>query len=620
VVINKFPLWKNLVLIALFIIGVIYAAPVFFGEDPAVQIVRSNGELIKEATVKEVTDLLASQHIPYKSVTHTPESVLIRFSSLDEQLTAQSILKNTLGSEQYTVAISLASATPQWLEKLGAFPMKLGLDLRGGVNFLLEVDVDSVLKRRLDGDMRLVVQELRENSIRYAGQVRNTAKSFTIKFRNKSAQDAGYELLRRRLPDYAWAKVTDGQADLYAVLTEPALDKIRQNVIEQTMTTLRNRVNELGVSEAVVQQQGVNRVSVDLPGIQDAAQAKQILGGTATLEFHLVDTRHDVMSAVRGNAPPGTKLYEYDGRPHLLKNEVILKGESITGATATFDEHGQPAVNIRLGGGGERRWNQETRANVGKPLAIIYIETKTDEKLVHDQTERVQRRIENVISIANIKQALGLDFQVSGLKSQREAQNLALMLRAGALPTPLFIVAERTVGPSLGKENIKMGTLSVIVGTASVMLFMLVYYGFFGLIANIALLLNLVFILTLLSLLGATLTLPGIAGIVLTMGMAIDANVLIFERIREELRNGLSIQASINAGYEKAFGTIVDSNVTTLIVAVILFGIGSGAVKGFAVTLIIGLLASMLTAITYTRAIVNGLYGGRQLKRISIGI
>ena len=409
---------------------------------------------------------------------------------------------------------------------------------------------------------------------------------------------------------------------LLATLSPVELNLIRQNTIEQTMGILRNRVNELGVGEAVVQQQGSTRVAVDLPGIQDAARAKQILGGTATLQFHLVDQESDALIAKRtGAVPVGSKLYMMDGQPILLKRQVVLSGDSITSAGSTFDQQSAtPAVQIQLGGGGESFFTKMTRENIGKRMAIVFVETKTSMEKEGDVTKRVTKREERVISAPVIQSALGSNFQITGLVGNKEAANLALLLRAGALPAAIYTVEERTVGPSLGKENIRRGIVSLEVGMGLILILMLAYYQFFGVVANIALLLNLILLCALLSMIGATLTLPGIAGIVLTVGMAVDANVLIYERIREELRHGMSPQAAIYAGYDRAFATILDANITTFIVAVVLFSIGTGAVRGFAVTLSLGLITSMLTGLTYTRAIVNWFYGSRNVRKLSIGI
>ncbi len=619
---NKYPLWKNLLIVVITVIAFVYAVPNLYGEDPSIQISSAkHGLVVKSEMTAKMSALLKSHKLDYKTISFADDSALIRFFSTDTQLNAKDVIKKELGPN-YTVALNLTPATPKWLTALGANPMKLGLDLRGGVHFLLQVDVDGVIKRRMDGIIKNISEELREKRIRYAGVKRTPDNQVMIRFRRETDRDEALSAIRDNYPNIILKSRVQNGAYLITVNLSPAeLNNSRQYTIEQTMTILRNRVNELGVGEAVVQQQGTNRVAVDLPGIQDAARAKQIIGGTATLEFHMVDTQNDPATAAAGMVPVGTKLYKYNQRPTLLKRRVILSGESITSAVASYDQRsGQPSVNITLGGGGESLFLRTTRANIGKPMAIVYVETKVIAKKTNGEIVRHKQKIERVISVATIESALGTNFQITGLGEAQEAQNLALQLRAGALPTTIYPVEERTVGPTLGKENIQRGVLALEIGMGIILVIMVVYYSLFGLIANVALLLNLVLLVALLSLLGATLTLPGIAGIVLTIGMAVDANVLIYERIREEIRAGATPQAAIYAGYERAFSTIVDANVTTLIVVIILFAIGSGPVRGFAVTTSIGILTSMLTGITFTRAIVNWIYGGRTVKKLSVGI
>lgn len=619
---NKYPLWKNLLLILLICIGFIYAAPNIFGEDPAVQVSGVPGISVSDQLLNQITDTLNSNHLTYKTAAIDKRNILVRFKDTDTQLKASDILKASLG-DNYTVALNLAPATPSWLIALGAQPMKLGLDLRGGVHFLLNVDVDSVINHRQQGNVTNITSALHDALIRYSDIELGKDNIITLTFRDANNRDAALALINRQLPDLIVN--TNNQPNIYqlfAQLSPDALQKVQQYTIDQTMTTLRNRVNELGVSEAVVQQQGLDRVSVDLPGIQDTAHAKEILGGTATLEFHMVDQDHDAANAAAsGIAPPGSRLYTWNNNtPVLLKDQIILTGNSITDATATFDENGRPSVDINLGGGGESLFSRVTRENIGKLMAVIFVESKIQTQMVDGKVVKTIHKNERVISVATIQNALGAHFQITGLSNEQESQNLALLLRAGALPAAIDYEEERTVGPSLGQENIHKGILSVEVGMILVGIFMLFYYRLFGLVADIALTLNLVLLMALLSILGATLTLPGIAGIVLTVGMAVDANVLIFERIREELRNGLTPQASIHAGYERALVTIVDANVTSLIVAMVLFGIGTDAVKGFAVTLTLGLLTSMFSAIMVTRALINAIYGGRSVKSLAIGI
>jgi len=616
---NKYPLWKNISLVIIVVIGLLYAIPNLYSEDPVVQ-VSSSAAVDPHALQEQVSALLKKSAISYRSIQLKSDGIEVRFHSTDTQLLARDVIKNGLGSD-YTVALNLVPSTPAWLMAIHAEPMKQGLDLRGGVHFLLEVDIDSVVNRRYEGLMKNIGQDLREAGMRYSGIRYVANQGIDVRFRSPEQLDDAITELNQKFTglDYHPSKKT---SSLTATLTDAELNAIRQNTIEQTMGILRNRVNELGVGEAVVQQQGATRVAVDLPGIQDAARAKQILGGTATLQFYLVDSDNDPLIAERTGAVPITsKLYKMDGNPILLKRQVVLSGDSITSAVSSFDQQtATPAVQIQLGGGGETFFTKVTRENIGKRMAIVFVETKTTTQMVDGVEKRVTHRDERVISAPVIQNALGSNFQITGLTDGKEASNLALLLRAGALPAAIYPVEERTVGPTLGKENIQRGMFSLEVGMGLILVLMLVYYRLFGLVANIALVLNLILLCALLSMIGATLTLPGIAGIVLTVGMAVDANVLINERIREELRHGLSPQAAIFAGYERAFSTILDANVTTFIVAIVLFSIGTGPVRGFAVTLSIGLLTSMLTGVTYTRAMINAIYGGRQVKQLSIGI
>ena len=616
-VLNRFPWWKNLLVVFVVLLAFIYALPNLYVEDPSVQISPASPTInLDQSAIDKVTQALQKAGLNFKQIQPQNRGVLIRFTSTDLQFKAKELIQETLG-ENYLVAINLAPATPQWLRSIGAMPMKLGLDLRGGVHLLLQVGVDTVIKQRIEGDLNNIGQELRNQHIRYSGMTRNGANGLTVQFRSADARDDANRYLSQHFNEFAWT--VDSKTNdlvLQGTLSPPALQQLRQETLEQAMNTLRNMVNELGVSEAVVQQQGATRVMVELPGIQDTAQAKNLLGKTATLEYHMVDTEHDV----RGVAPADAKVYDYEGRPVLLKNQIILRGSSITSAMASSGDDGRASVNVRLGGGGEGLFTKTTAENIGKPMAVVYVEVHSTTKDVNGQKAIDYQTERKVISVATIQSALGNSFQITGLSSPEEARNLALLLRAGALPAPVTIIEERQVGPSLGKQNIHMGVMSVATGFVLVVIFMALYYGLMGVIADIALSMNLVLIVAILSLLGATITLPGIAGVVLTMGMAVDANVLIFERIREELRNGIGVQASIHAGYHRAFMTIVDANVTTLIVAIVLFSLGSGTVKNFAVTLTVGLITSMFTAITGTRAIVNAVYGGRPVKKISIGI
>jgi len=620
---NKYPLWKTIALAVLTILAFIYAIPNIYPEDPSIQISTVRSDLaIDDATIKKIDAAFHSNDIRAKPIEHEGSNLLVRFYNTDTQLKARDIIKTALGSD-YTVALNLATSTPNWLKSLGAEPMKQGLDLRGGVHFLLEVDIESVIKRRLDGMVKNFGTQLREEHLRFSGITTSGSDAVVIRFRDATTRDKAYQLISQNDAGVHLTKEEEGHLfNVIARLLPAELNNIRQYTIEQTMSILRNRVNELGVAEAVVQQQGSNRVAVDLPGIQDAARANQILGGTATLEFHMVDSEHDPMTAKQsGVVPINAKLYDFNGSPLLLNRQVVLSGDSITSAISSYDQQtGTPSVNIQLGGGGESLFTRVTRDNIGKRMAIVYVESKVDTRIVDGKVERDTKRIERIISAPVIQSALGNNFQITGITDPKEARNLALLLRAGALPAAIYPSEERTVGATLGKENIHRGLVSLGVGMGIILLLMLVYYRLFGVIANIALVMNLIFLVAVLSLISTTLTLPGIAGIVLTVGMAVDANVLIYERIREEMRHGASPHAAIYAGYERAFPTIVDSNVTTLIVGVVLFAIGSGPIRGFAVVLCIGILTSMLTAITYTRAIVNLIYGRRQVRRLSIGI
>lgn len=616
-VLNRFPLWKYLLVIFVVAIGFLYAAPNLYGDDPAVQISGASATVVpNDETINQIKQALQTANLQYKNIEYQDRSLLVRFNSTDIQLKAKDLIQTTLGNN-YLVALNLAATTPHWLKALGAMPMKLGLDLRGGVHFLMQVDVDSVIKQRVEGDLSNISQVLRTERIRYANITRLGDNGIILQFRDEETLNNAYHLLSQRFSEFTWKK---DNLSLKGELSPVNLQEERQDILEQAMNTLRHRVNELGVTEAVVQQQGASRIVVDLPGIQDATQAKNILGKTATLEFHMVDTQDDARTALNGMPVPNTKVYQYEGRPTLLYNPIILRGSSIVSASSGVGDDGRPNVNVRLGGSGDALFTQTTAENIGQPMAVLYIDIKSNVKEVNGQKVITYEPERSVISVAKIQQALGNSFQITGLASQEEARTLALLLRAGALPAAVTPIEEREIGATLGQQNINKGILSVEVGFVLVVIFMALYYGVLGIFADIALGMNLVLIVAILSLLGATLTLPGIAGMVLTVGIAADANVLIFERIREELRNGAGIQASIHAGYERAFVTIVDANMTTLIVAVVLFGLGSGVVKNFAVTLTIGIITSMFTAITGTRALVNLLYGARPVKRISIGI
>jgi preprotein translocase subunit SecD len=626
---NQYPLWRYFLIVVLIAFGVIYAAPNLYGTDPAIQIQPKSGLAVSSDVLAKIKSTLSAQSITPIAVVQQPTGLLIRFHDAEDQLKAQGYIQALVG-EQDTVALNLAPRTPEWLRGLGAEPMKLGLDLRGGIHFLYRVDTDEMLSDRLNSDIRAMGDALRNANIRYAHialvspDAQNQQGGIVLAFRDAQDRDQASSFLQKQslYSDYQFS--TAQKNDRYfvnAYFTKPAAIALQQQAVAQNVTTMRNRVNELGVSEPVIQQQGRNQISVDLPGIQDTARAKEIIGKVATLHFQLVDTQNDAATAASsGVVPFGDTLYQFEGNPVLLKNTVVLHGTSILSAATITGDDGRPAVSIRAGGSEVSQFNTITSESIGKPMATVYIETKAVQQIVNGKVVTSERQFPKIINIATINSALGNTFQITGLESNYAAKNLALLLRSGAYTAPIVAISENTIGPSLGKDNIRAGTLACEMGLLVVAIFMLFYYRLFGLIADIALALNVVFIVAIMSILGATLTLPGIAAIVLTVGMAVDANVLIYERIREELRNGASVQAAIFAGYERAFVTIVDANVTTLIVAIILFALGTGSVQGFAVTLIIGILTSMMTAIFFTRAAVNLIYGKRRVEKLSIGM
>jgi len=617
--INQFPVWKYLLLIGVVVIGTIYALPNLYPEDPALQVSGSRTGVVDAATEASISSTLDTAGIPVKAIDTTDGRLLIRFNDTESQLQAGDYVKSILGRD-YIVALNLAPATPAWLDSFNALPMYLGLDLRGGVHFLMEVDMDAAVKRAIErytSDLRAVLREAR---IRYV-MIRAEDQGVRISFRSPEDLEQARNVLRKDFGSLQVEELEDsGNPGILAQPGEQEIREIRQFALQQNILTLRNRVNELGVAEPVIQQQGTQRIVVQLPGVQDTAQAKRILGATATLEYRAVDTEHDVERALAGSVPAGSRLYrDRNGTPVLLKKSVIATGDQIINARSGFDQQsGTPNVNVMLDAKGARSMLKFTKENVGKPMAVVFIENKTETRLVDGEPVKQTIKVEEVVSIATIRDVFSKRFQTTGLDSPQEAHELALLLRSGALAAPVEIVEERTVGPSLGKDNIHQGFNSVLIGFLAVLVFMALYYRLFGLVADLALALNVVLIVAVLSMLQATLTLPGIAGIVLTVGMAVDANVLIFERIREELRNGNSPHASIQAGYEKAFSTIADANITTLIAAIVLLSFGTGPIKGFAVTLSIGIMTSMFTAILGTRAVINLIYGSRRIARLAI--
>ncbi len=613
---NKFPLWKNVTIVLVIFFGFIYAAPNLFPPDPAIQLSGQSGAMvIDEVVLAKMTASLEEADIRYFGATSDGVSALVRLNDMAQQLRAKDVIQAEMGSD-YIVALNLAPTTPEGLRQIGARPMKLGLDLSGGVHFLLEVDLEAAVHTRLEGDLEDLKATLREERVRY----RNFAligNQLVGQFRDVEQVDKATALVRSNYSSLQPQSVAgQNPLTLTLVLSADATSTIEDNAIKQNLTSLRNRVNELGVSEPIVSRQGKNRIVVELPGIQDTAEAKRIIGKTANLDFRLeAQSRVGELFDFRNPSSQGI-----DAR---LESRAIITGENVTDARASFDENGRPQVNITLDSSGGWAMGHATRDNIGKRLGVLFIEYKTRlEKSIDAQGEIELTPVpyveKHIISLATVQAQLGKQFRITGLDGQRESSELALLLRAGALAAPMYIVEERTIGPSLGAENIRLGIQSVTVGMLAVLLFMLVIYRVFGIFANMALATNLLLLVGFMSLLGATLTLPGIAGIVLTVGMAVDANVLIFSRIREELAAGLLPQAAISAGYDRAFVSILDANITTLIVALILYAIGSGPVQGFAVTLSIGILTSMFTSIVLTRGVVNWVYGGRKVDRLWI--
>ncbi|MCA1791066.1 MAG: protein translocase subunit SecD [Thioalkalivibrio sp.] len=619
---NAYPVWVYALIAVAILAGGLYALPNIFPEDPAVQVSNARTGEVEPAVASIIDVILGAQGLEARQVEEREGQLLLRYDSADHQLRAADVLRGAL-DDDHVVALNLAPATPEWLRAINGRPMSLGLDLRGGVHFLMEVDLNAVIGTAMERYTNEFRGRLREERLAFE-DVERSARNLTVTFASEEDRAEALAWLRPQYrTELAFLERGAGEdSALEVTLNDEYLTELRRLALQQNISTLRKRVDELGVAEPIIAQQGESRIVVQLPGVQDTARAKEILGATATLEFRMVAEGADAFEAQQsGRAPSGTRLYfERDGAPVLLQRRVMLTGDYITGASSGIaQDTGGPAVFINLDGQGARIFSRVTAENVGRLMATVFIETKTETTEEDGELVRRTSRSEEVINVARINEPLGRRFQITGLESTREAHNLALLLRAGALAAPMSIVEERTVGPSLGQENIDRGMQSVIIGFIGVMLFMVLYYRVFGIIANFALALNLVLIVSILSLLQATLTLPGIAGIVLVVGIAVDANVLIFERIREELRNGMSPQAAISSGYERAFSTIADANVTTLIAALVLFLFGTGPIKGFAITLSIGVVVSMFTAIVVTRAIVNVTYGRqRRIARLSI--
>jgi len=612
---NKYSLWKYLLILVVLALGLLYALPNLYPDDPALQISSQKVTVnIDDRVLTKAENVLSKADIKLKSAEVTNNGATLRFYSGTDQLAAKPIVSSALG-ENYVTALNLVPTTPDWLDALGAGPAKLGLDLRGGVHFLLEVDTPAALTQRIDVAASNMKSLLREQKIRYR-KVTADEGVLTIRFLQENFLTRAEDLLEDEFPDFIYSTYEEeGEYYLTAGYSDVTKKEIEAYALQQNLTTLRNRVNELGVAEPLVQRQGSNRIVVELPGVQDTAAAKRIIGATANLEFRLEalldEDDVEVLSFRNGS-----------GRTARLERDLIITGESVSDASSSFDENGMPQVNISLDGQGGSQMSKITRTSVGRSMAVVFIEHKSRSRFVEKdgKVEEIRQPYseKGIISLATIQSTLGNAFRITGLDSSRESSELALLLRAGALAAPIYFVEERTIGPSLGEENIRLGVVSAQIGLLVVMLFMLFYYRVFGLFANVSLVVNIVLLMAFMSLLGATLTLPGIAGIVLTMGMAVDANVLIFSRIKEELAEGLPAQQAINSGFSRAFTTIFDANITTLLVAVILFAVGTGSVKGFAVTLSLGIITSMFTAIFVTRAQVNLVYGGRQNKRLFI--
>ncbi len=616
---NKYPLWKNLLILILIGIGFVYALPNLYPEDYAVQISGASATTdINEGVLRRAETALQEAGIAYRDPALGEANAMVRVDTNEQQLRAKSVLQKALGND-YVVALNLAPTTPEWLTGIGASPMKLGLDLRGGVHFLLEVDIPEALKLRLDVYSSELKQRMRDDRIRYRSVDQQDERSLVLRFRQAEELAKAESLVRRDYPEFEISSQQRGEDSVLMLrLSDAKIREIEDYSVQQNLTTLRNRVNELGVAEPIVQRQGRNRIVVELPGVQDTAQAKRVIGQTANLEFRL-EARMDASRA-------STVEYEFrnqPGRTAQLERDIIVTGDSVADASQGFGETGAPEVNITLDGRGGSAMSRITSGAVHRRMAVVFVEHRVldDGQQQVGETAAPRRTItdKKIISLATIQTTLGSKFRITGLNSVAEAQELALLLRAGALAAPIYFVEERTIGPSLGQQNIDAGILCIAIGFVFIVSWMLIQYHVFGVFASIALTLNVVLMIALMSLFGATLTMPGIAGIVLTMGMAVDANVLINARIREEIQAGLPPQSAIRAGYDRAFTAIMDSNLTTLMVAVILYAVGTGPIRGFAVTLGIGILVSMFTAITVTRAMVNGVYGGRNVKKLSIG-
>ena len=614
---NHYAGWKNALIVFFLFISTLYAIPNLYGSDLAIQITGTGDYVVQEKDLKSINETLSENSVDYKSATIENNNVLIRFSDSKSQLTSKALLKDSL-NRNYVVALNLAPSIPQWLSSLGGRAMSLGLDLRGGVHFLLEVDMNAVTAMAMDRYYNELRTTLREDKL--YKKIRKDEDILVVSFKTEELKNEAKKVIKSDLPDLIIAEGSEQALELGLEISSSAQAAAKLSALKQNITTLRNRVNELGVAEPIIQQQGTERIVVQLPGVQDTARAKEILGAVATIEFRMVDEKNDVQTAIQsGKTPAGSKIYKFkDGRPLLLKTNVITTGENIVDASSSMDENNQPSVSIVLDSSGGRSMLDTTKEFIGYRMAVVFIENKVETVLEDGIAVKKRSKTQDIINAATIQGTFSNRFQITGLDSSREATNLALLLRAGSLSAPVEIIEERTIGPSLGADNIQKGLISVLVGFALVLVFMGWRYRVFGLVANLALTINLITIVSILSLIQATLTLPGIAGIVLTVGMAVDANVLIFERVKEELKATKNIQKAISAGYEKALLTIADANITILIASIVLFSFGTGAIKGFAVTLSIGIITSMFTAIIVSRAVINIIYGGKKIEELAI--
>ena len=618
---NRYPLWKYLLIVAVLALGLIYAMPNLYPDDPAIQISGASSTLeIQQSDLDRIEQALAAANLPTKGTElgANGRSGLVRLVNRADQLKAQDVVRDALGRD-YVVAQNLAPTTPEWLSNIGAGPMTLGLDLSGGVHFLLQVDMDKAIESRVNVYQSEIRGLMRTEGLRYRS-LPTQGNTLQFGFADEEQRSEARRLITRQYNQFALETAErQEQYVLQLTLTEAEIASIRDYAVTQNLTTVRNRVNELGVAEPLVQRQGADRIVVELPGVQDTAEAKRVLGKTANLEFRLA-AEPDAPRATTESFP----FRSSEGRVADVERSIIITGDQVTDAQANYDENGRPQVNISLDSHGGELMNRATRSNIGRGMAVLFIEQRQISRTVTEEVDGVMREVEvpafveekSIISLATIQSALGNQFRITGLDSPAESSELALLLRAGGLAAPMHFVEERTIGPSLGAENIAKGVTATQVGFIAVLVFMVIIYRAFGVFAGIALSFNLVLLIALMSMLGATLTLPGIAGIVLTLGMAVDANVLIFSRIKEEIFNGMSPQRAVHEGFDKAFSAIIDGNLTTLLVGVILFAMGSGPIKGFAVTLSLGIITSMFSAIMVTRAMVNLAVGGRDVKKL----